>query len=174
MSECFVGEIRMFGGNFAPRNWAMCNGQLLPVSQNDALFSLLGTIYGGDGRTTFALPDLRGRVPIHMGHGPGLSDRKIGQRFGSEGVTLTTQELPNHTHGLTVESAAGTSNNPANNVLGASTNTVQIYNSGPGAPVSMNAAAVGNTGGSRSHSNLMQTLCVNFIIALYGIYPSRS
>jgi microcystin-dependent protein len=174
MSENFVGEIRMFGGNYAPIKWAMCEGQLLPVSQNDALFSLLGTIYGGDGMTTFALPDLRGRVPIHMGQGPGLTDRRIGQKFGSENVTLTGQNLPNHTHTLNAASGDGTSNNPAANVLGASTNTVQIYNSTSTAPVSMNAAAVGSTGGSQAHSNLMPTQCVNFIIALYGIYPSRS
>jgi len=174
MSENFVGEIRMFGGNFAPVKWAMCEGQLLPISQNDALFSLLGTIYGGDGKSTFALPDLRGRVPIHKGQGPGLSPRVIGQRFGSEAVTLTGQEMPNHTHSLNAASGDGTSNNPADNVLGASTNTVQIYNSANTAPVSMNAAAVKTTGGSQAHSNLMPTQCVNFIIALYGIYPSRS
>lgn len=174
MSECFVGEIRMFGGNYAPRQWAMCDGQYMPIDQNDALFSLLGTIYGGDGRTTFQLPDLRGRIPIHMGHGPGLSNRNIGQRFGTESETLTTNNLPNHMHGLAAASANGTLNNPAGGILAASIGSVSIYNSGPSAPVSMNAAAVGSTGGSQSHSNLMPTLCVNFIIALYGIYPSRS
>lgn len=174
MSECFVGEIRMFGGNYAPVQWAMCEGQFLPISQNDALFSLLGTIYGGDGVNTFALPDLRGRVPIHMGQGPGLSTRVIGQSFGSENVTLTGQNLPNHTHALNAASGDGTSNNPAGNILGAGTNTVQVYNSAVTAPVSMNGAAVGTTGGSQAHSNLMPTQCVNFIIALYGIYPSRN
>jgi microcystin-dependent protein len=174
MAECFIGEIRMFGGNFAPYNWAMCNGQLMPIEQNDALFSLLGTTYGGDGNTTFGLPDLRGRVPIHMGAGPGLSNRRLGQKFGTETVTLTQSNLPNHFHGLAATSQNGTSNNPSGNILASSTNTISIYNSGTTAPVSMNIVAVGNTGGSQSHSNLMPTLCVNFIISLFGIYPSRS
>jgi microcystin-dependent protein len=174
MSEYFIGEIRMFGGNYAPVQWAMCNGQLLPIDQNDALFSLIGTTYGGDGRTTFQLPDLRGRVPVHMGAGPGLTNRIICQKFGTESVTLTVDNLPTHMHGLTAASGNGTSNNPSGNILAASTGTVSIYNSGSSAPVKMNPAAVGNTGGSQSHSNLMPTLCVNFIISLYGIYPSRS
>ena len=171
MSEPFVGEIRMFAGNFSPRGWALCDGQLLAVSQNDALFSLLGTIYGGDGRTTFGLPDLRGRVPIHAGQGPGLSDRRLGTKSGAEQVTLTTNQLPSHTHPIKGTNNAATATDPAGNVP-AQSSTIDLYVS-TAPTVDMNAAAVAGAGGSRAHSNLMPTLCVNFIIALYGIYPSR-
>jgi microcystin-dependent protein len=172
MSEPFVGEIRMFAGSFAPRGWAFCDGQLLAVSQNDALFSLLGTIYGGDGRTTFGLPDLRGRIPIHAGSGPGLSPRNLGAKGGQEEVTLTVNELASHTHAIKASTAAGTQNNPAGEFLGASPN-VRLYR--PAAPsVPLNAASISSLGGSQSHGNLMPFLCVNFIIALFGIYPSRN
>lgn len=171
MSEPFVGEIRMFAGNFAPRGWAFCDGQLLAVSQNDALFSLLGTIYGGDGRTTFGLPDLRGRIPIHAGAGPGLSPRRLGSKAGEEKVTLTVNQLPSHTHRLTASSAAATTPNPATNVL-AETVTDRVY-SDRAVDDSMNSASITNVGGSQSHTNLMPFLCVHFIIALVGIYPSR-
>ena len=120
MSEPFLGEIRMFAGSFAPRGWALCDGQLLSVDQNDALFSLFGTFYGGDGRTTFGLPDLRGRLPIHYGAGPGLSDRRMGAKAGREEVTLTSTQVAGHTHTLTVSADAGTSAAPAGEVLGAS------------------------------------------------------
>ncbi len=171
MSEPFVGEIRMFAGNFAPRGWAFCDGQLLAVSQNDALFSLLGTIYGGDGRTTFGLPDLRGRVPIHAGTGPGLSPRRLGAKAGAENVTLTTNQLPSHTHPVQGTSDPADSTDPATR-LPAQATTINLFASS--APtVNFASQAVPNVGGSRSHTNLMPFLCINFIIALFGIYPSR-
>jgi len=171
MSEPFVGEIRMFAGNFAPRGWAFCDGQLLAVSQNDALFSLFGTIYGGDGRTTFALPDLRGRIPLHAGTGPGLSPRRLGSKGGAENVTLTTNQLASHSHDFNANKEVGTSPDPQAHVMakgvGVRQYILQDQNS------SMASDMIANTGGSRSHTNLMPTLCVNFIVALFGIYPSR-
>jgi len=165
----------MFAGNFAPRAWAFCDGQLLAVSQNDALFSLLGTIYGGDGRTTFGLPDFRGRIPLHAGSGPGLSTRPLGAKGGSEQETLTSNQLPSHNHApLKASDAPAGSTDPA----GRSTAKADkfTYRSAGAFPPNqnMNAAAMGAVGGSQSHSNLMPTLCVHFIIALFGIYPSRS
>ncbi|WP_017328065.1 phage tail protein [Synechococcus sp. PCC 7336] len=171
MSEPFVGEIRMFAGNFAPRGWAFCDGQLLAVSQNDALFSLLGTIYGGDGRTTFGLPDLRGRIPIHAGSGPGLSPRRLGSKAGSETVTLTVNQLPSHTHNIIATDNQGTERNPTGNIVARSGGDIYRQATPDGA---MASSIVTNVGGSRSHTNLMPTLCINFIIALFGIYPSRS
>jgi len=172
MSEPFLGEILMFGGNFAPRSWALCDGQLLPISQNSALFSILGTIYGGDGRTTFALPDMRGRVSIHPGSGPGLSTYRLGEKGGVENVTLTTAQIPSHTHTLRGENRAGNSTDPTNNMLA---NGSPIYRPQAVADdVNMNAAAVANTGGSQSHTNIQPFLCVNYLIALQGIFPSRS
>lgn len=171
MSEPFVGEIRMFAGNFAPRGWSFCDGQLLAVSQNDALFSLLGTIYGGDGQTTFGLPDLRGRLPIHAGNGPGLSERRLGSKGGAESVTLTANQMPSHTHALTGTSAGATSSDPVGNAP-AQGLTDYLNPRGPGG-LTMNEQAITQTGGSRSHSNVMPFLCVHFIIALVGIYPSR-
>ncbi len=170
MSEPFVGEIRMFAGNFAPRGWAFCDGQLLAVSQNDALFSLLGTIYGGDGRTTFGLPDMRGRIPIHAGSGPGLSPRRLGAKFGSENETLTVNQLPSHTHLLTATTSASTTRDPVGNGLAQGFGDVYTDQLDP---ANMNGASITNVGGSRSHTNLMPYLCINFIIALFGIYPSR-
>jgi len=170
MSEPFVGEIRMFAGNFAPRGWAFCDGQLLAVSQNDALFSLLGTIYGGDGRTTFGLPDLRGRIPIHAGTGPGLSPRRLGAEGGAEKVTLTVNQLPSHTHAWQASRDLASTRDTPNALLGQS--VPDIYTS-RAASIELNSATVGGVGGSRSHTNLMPFLCVHFIIALVGIYPSR-
>ncbi len=171
MSEPFVGEIRMFAGNFAPRGWALCDGQLLAVSQNDALFSLLGTIYGGDGRTTFGLPDMRGRIPIHAGSGPGLTPRNLGVKAGSENVTLTLNEIPAHTHDYNGSSQTGDQNTAANNVVAGRTGDPTYVEDA--ASVNMASSAVGNSGGSDSHTNLMPCICINFIIALIGIYPSR-
>ncbi|MCP4303296.1 MAG: phage tail protein [bacterium] len=171
MSEPFVGEIRMFAGNFAPRGWSFCDGQLLAVSQNDALFSLLGTIYGGDGRTTFGLPDMRGRIPIHAGGGPGLSNRSLGSKGGTEKETLTVNQLPSHRHDAFASSSSGSSGNPGNNV--SATAPANAYSTALAVPQNMNSAAVSLTGGSQSLTNLMPTLCVHFIIALFGIYPSR-
>ena len=173
MSEPFVGEIRMFAGNFAPRGWAFCDGQLLAVSQNDALFSLLGTIYGGDGRTTFGLPDMRGRIPIHAGSGPGLSPRRLGAKFGTEKETLTVNQLPSHNH-TPVKASSDIANQttPAGNHVPAQAGTFDLYHDQTPV-VSMNTEAVSKVGGSRSHTNMMPFLCVHFIIALVGIYPSR-
>lgn len=172
MSEPFVGEIRMFAGNFAPRGWAFCDGQLLAVSQNDALFSLLGTIYGGDGRSTFGLPDMRGRLPIHAGTGPGLSTRRLGAKAGSESETLTVNQLPPHKHGLNVSQAPGDQQKPINRYL-ASSPTVRMFRPTP-INNSLESSTITNTGGSTSHNNVMPFLCVNFIVALFGIYPSRN
>lgn len=171
MSEPFVGEIRMFAGNFAPRGWAFCDGQLLAVSQNDALFSLLGTIYGGDGRTTFGLPDMRGRIPLHMGHGPGLSERRQGSKSGAENVTLTTNQLASHTHDFNANTAIATDVTPQGKVIaeGVGVNAYLAADQNTDFASSM----IANTGGSQSHTNLMPTLCIHFIIALVGIYPSR-
>jgi len=171
MAEPFVGEIRMFAGNFAPRGWAFCDGQLLAVSQNDTLFSLLGTIYGGDGRTTFGLPDMRGRVPIHAGEGPGLSARRLGSKGGTEKVTLTVNQMPSHSH------PANSANENADNRLpeGQLPAIAQgdLYASRPGGVQSFSAQAITSTGGSRSHTNEQPFLCVHFIMALFGIFPSQ-
>jgi microcystin-dependent protein len=177
MSEPFVGEIRMFAGNFAPRGWAFCDGQLLAVSQNDALFSLFGTIYGGDGSTTFALPDLRGRVPVHAGQGPGLSDRRIGAKAGAEQVTLTQNQIPSHAHGLFASTQSASSTSPAGQLPAALAGDTDTYGQAGGGTITFNADfspnAVAATGGNQPHTNLMPFLCVNFIVALFGIYPSR-
>lgn len=179
MSEPFVGEIRMFAGNFAPRSWAFCDGQLLGVSQNDALFSLLGTIYGGDGRTTFGLPDMRGRIPIHAGTGPGLSPRRLGSKAGAEDVTLSVNQTSSHNHLLSATTASADNSEPNSTVNGtledntfAHTDSFELYsNNAPNSNMATSAAT--STGGNRSHTNLMPYLCVHFIIALVGIYPSR-
>ena len=178
MSEPFIGEIRIFAGTFAPRAWALCDGQLLQVSQNDALFSLLGTIYGGDGRTTFGLPDMRGRVPIHNGSGPGLSPRRLGERSGAETVSLTTNQLPAHSHGGALRAlATDATTTDSTGKMFAKAVGGSAYHSGTGrgqGPVQMGVNSLTNTGGSQAHSNLAPTLCLNFIIALFGIYPSRN
>lgn len=172
MSEPFVGEIRMFAGNFAPRGWAFCDGQLLAVSQNDALFALLGTIYGGDGRTTFGLPDLRGRLPIHAGDGPGLSPRRLGAKFGTEEETITVNQLPSHGHDpFQASTDRGNEANPGGNLL-AESPQISMYIEDPSS-ANLNTSSITQVGGSRSHTNLMPFLCVHFIIALVGIYPSR-
>lgn len=162
----------MFAGNFAPRGWAFCDGQLLAVSQNDALFSLLGTIYGGDGRTTFGLPDLRGRIPIHAGSGLGLTPRPLGQKSGIEQATLATAALPSHSHNVQVSTAVGTDNVPTDEYLGASPN-VRVFRPQP-PNVAMSADSITGVGGSQQHANVMPFLCINFIVALVGIYPSRN
>ena len=172
MSDPFVGEIRMFAGNFAPRGWAYCDGQLLAVSQNDALFSLFGTIYGGDGRVTFGLPDLRGRVPIHYGSGPGLTPRNIGSKSGSETVTLTVNQLPQHSHTFQASTDLATEASPAAKVPAASP-TNDIYGPNMAPIVNLASTSLSSIGGSQSHTNIMPFQCINFIVALYGIYPSR-
>ena len=175
MSDPFVGEIKMFGGNFAPRGFAMCDGQLLAVNQNDALFSLLGTIYGGDGRTTFGLPDLRGRVPINWGTGPGLLPIRLGQTIGTETNTLTTTQVPTHTHEMTGTSNPAGDSSPEDN-LPATLAGVNLYRSDGSGLASMDEdmLAENTNGGNQSHNNVMPFLCIHFIIALIGIYPSRT
>ncbi len=172
MSEPFIAEIRIFAGNFAPRGWAFCNGQLLPISQNTALFSLIGTTYGGDGRTTTALPNLQGRAPMHPGSGPGLTLRRLGERGGTETVTLTEAQLASHSHmvGATDDDAEET--NPAGRLL-ALTPGEEAY-APPGALADMAPQATAHTGGSQPHNNMQPYLTINYIIALVGLYPSRS
>ena len=172
MSQPFIGEIRMFAGNFNPRGWACCDGQLLAVSQNDALFSLIGTIYGGDGRTTFALPEMRGRIPIHIGSGPGLTSRPIGQRSGSEDVTITNpNHVPVHTHDLQGVSSPAASRDPGGNHLAIPPNVVHVPQN-PDADMQIGSISPGNP--AQSHENVMPFLVVKFIIALTGTFPSRS
>lgn len=171
MSDPFVGEIRMFAGNFAPRGWALCDGQLLAVSQNDALFSLLGTIYGGDGRTTFGLPELRGRIPIHAGSGPGLSQRRLGAKSGTEKETLTVNQLPAHTHQFQSSHGSATTRDPIGNAPAGATADVYVDNF---SEFPLSNSEISSIGGSQPHANLMPFLCVHFIIALFGIYPSRN
>lgn len=171
MAEPFLGEIKICALNFAPRGWAFCHGQLLPISQYSALFSLLGTNYGGDGRTTFGLPDLRGRIPLGEGSGPGLSNHRLGQRGGAETTTLTANNLPAHTHALNSATAAeGDSNDPAGRLL-AQTDARSYSDQGP-AVASGGATAV--TGGGQAANNMQPYLSLNFIIALVGVFPSRS
>lgn len=175
MSEPFVGEIRMFAGNFAPRGWAYCEGQLLAVSQNDALFSLLGTIYGGDGRTTFGLPEMRGRIPLHQGTGPGLSERRLGSKAGNENVTLTVNQLASHSHDFNATTQDADSQEPAGRVLAESPTNLRYLKKDPTTSINkeLNSASLSSTGGSAPHTNMQPTLCLHYIIALFGIYPSR-
>lgn len=172
MSEPFVGEIRMFAGNFAPRGWAFCDGQLLGISQNDALFSLFGTIYGGDGRTIFGLPDLRGRFPLHYGSGPGLSPRNIGSRGGAESVALQATQAA-HSHGLRYFDGQADNPIPEGAVFATSSVGDHQYRTRTGSNT-MHSNTLSNTGGGQTHPNLPPFLCINFIVALLGIYPSRS
>jgi len=171
MSDPFIGEIRMFGGNFAPLSWATCSGQLMAIAQNDALFALLGTTYGGDGQTTFGLPDLRGRLPIHQGQGPGLSPYVLGQAGGTESVTLTTSQIPGHNHLVSANGAAGSVDTPTNNYWAASASSASIYSDK--AP-SATMAPTNPAGGNLPHDNMSPFLCVTFIICLEGIFPSRN
>ncbi|MFF0290717.1 phage tail protein [Streptomyces sp. NPDC005262] len=169
MSEPYLGEIRLVGFNYAPDGWALCNGQLLPISQNTSLFTLLGTLYGGDGLTTFALPDLRGRLPMHQGQGLGLSPRTIGESGGAETVALTTDQIPSHTHTLT-----GSAARQDTDLVSGATPTKGGYYTTQTPTVGMHPAAIAATGGGRPHTNLQPFLCVNFIIALVGLYPSQA
>jgi microcystin-dependent protein len=170
--EPFIGQIIMFAGNFAPQGWAFCDGQLLSIAQNTALFSILGTTYGGNGQTTFGLPDLRGRVPIHPGQGPGLSSYALGQQAGTETVTLTVQQIPQHTHAFTPGCSTDPPNsNSPSNAVPAPPEGIQAYNTEANA--SMRPGNSSSVGGSQPHDNLQPYNCVNFIIALQGIFPSR-
>lgn len=176
MSEPYIGEIRMFAGNFAPRNWAFCDGQLLAVNSYGALFSLLGTLYGGDGLSSFALPDMRGRLPMHMGQGPGLSNRALGARMGQEQVVLTRNEMPRHSHSLMAANAQANASDPQGRVLASQTDGDRPYTTAPAKSTNfqdMDSRSVSSAGGNSSHNNMMPYLGVNFIIALQGEYPSR-
>lgn len=166
MAQPYIGEIRMFGGNFAPVGWMFCEGQLLPISENDALFNLIGTTYGGDGQTTFALPDLRGRLPVHQGSGS-----VIGESGGVEQVTLTPGQIPIHTHPLLASTGPGNVNTPGGNVTGESAAVKIYYADQPS--VAMGPQAISSTGGSQPHSNFQPYLCISFIISLFGIFPSQ-
>ncbi|MBD2472967.1 phage tail protein [Nostoc sp. FACHB-145] len=172
MATPYVGEIRMFAGNFAPAGWEFCHGQWLSIAENDTLFSLIGTTYGGDGVNTFALPDLRGRLPVHQN-----TNHPIGETFGVETVTLNTSQMPAHTHPLTGNSnstlgvVTATSTDPTGNVMGKTSRPIYVNST---STVAMAQQAISSSGGSQPHTNIQPFLCINFIIALYGIYPSPS
>lgn len=170
--EPFIGEITMFAGNFAPRGWAFCNGQLLPIAQNQALFSILGTTYGGDGRTTFALPDLRGRVPVHAGQGPGLSTYPLGSSGGSETVTLTNAQMPNHNHDIIAFGKAGNTNDPIDAVMANIGSSPAIYSKRAGRIAKMKPT--GKSGGGQPFEIRQPYRTIHYIIALQGVFPSRS
>ena len=170
MSEPFLAEIRMVGFNFAPRGWAFCDGQILPINQNQSLYSLLGTTYGGDGRTSFALPDLRGRTPIHVGASNGTL-HTLGQKSGAESVTLSEAEMPRHRHVVQGSSVAVDSNDPTGNLLGDNLGLIyqQLFSL-----VSMDSAMIPSVGGGQAHNNMQPYIAVNFCIALRGLFPSRN
>jgi microcystin-dependent protein len=172
MAQPYVGEIRMFAGNFNPNGWMFCEGQLLPISENEILFQLIGTTYGGDGQSTFALPDLRGRLPLHFGNGAG-STFQLAESSGVESVTLTTNQIPIHTHSMLCSSVAGNSTDPKNGIAAfsdLSQYSTQAANTQMGNP----ATSSDITGGSQPHENFMPYLCINFIISLFGIFPSQT
>ena len=174
MADPFVAEIRIFPFNFAPKGWAWCNGQLMPISQNTALFSLLGTTYGGDGKSTFALPNMQGNAPMHPGQGPGLSLHDLGETGGSDTVTLLQSEIPGHSHGLNSSATfAGSANNPAGDVLAKGATGLLAY-AAPGPLVSMSDQALAPVGGNQPHNNMQPYLTLNFNIALQGVFPPRT
>ncbi|MEO5609318.1 MAG: tail fiber protein [Ornithinibacter sp.] len=175
MTDPFVAEIRAFPFTFAPRGWALCDGSLLPISQNTALFSLLGTTYGGDGRVTFALPDLRGRVPVHPGQGPGLTARDLGEQGGQASVSLLVSEMPSHSHAVTASAGAAYARSPSGEHFANQSGGLNGYAGPSGAPSALLAAAASDaTGGGQPHNNLAPYLVLTFCIALQGIYPPRS
>lgn len=170
MAQPYVGEIRMFAGNFAPVGWAFCDGQLLPISENETLFQLIGTTYGGDGESTFALPNLQSRVPMHMGTGPDGVTYQLAEMAGVESVTLSMQQIPHHTHSLLASTDQGNSLNPADNVICDSLGPLPYIEDAPGTP--MSASAISVVGGSQPHENCQPFLCINYIISLFGLFPS--
>ena len=172
MSNPYIGEIRMFGGNFAPSGWAFCAGQLMPIAENDALFTLIGTTYGGDGEQTFGIPDLQSRVPIHMGQGPGISQNyQIGATGGVETVTLTVQQIPIHTHPLLASKTVATQETPPGNLTGQGEIPLYVDES-PFFP--MNPAAISPVGGSQPHDNIQPYLSFCYIISLFGVFPQQN
>lgn len=170
MSQPYVGEIRIFAGNFAPQGWMFCDGSVLPIAQNETLFNLIGTTYGGDGQNTFALPDLRGRVPIHVGTGAGLTTRQIGERAGSESVTLTSAQMPAHAHTLSASTSAAVAGAGPSGVLAAS--AISFY--GSGNPSTAMGPAIAPSGGGQPHENMAPFQALSFIISLFGIFPSQA
>jgi microcystin-dependent protein len=170
MAQPYVGEIRMFAGNFAPNGWMFCEGQTLPISENEVLFQLIGTTYGGDGEEPF---NLASRVPMHMGTGPDGTTYQIGEMAGTEQETLSVQQIPSHTHPLTGSQALGSNATPVGNVLATTTTPIALYYEG-GVDTNMNAQAITPVGGSQPHENTQPFLCVNFIISLFGIFPSQT
>ena len=172
MAQPFVGEIRMFAGNFAPAGWNFCDGSLLAISEQETLFNLIGTIYGGDGQSTFAVPDLRGRLPVHMGTISGTTFA-IGENGGVEEVTLNVQQIPSHNHLMQASAATGTGSNPQGNVLDQMSGAILLYKD-QAPTVALSTAVIGSVGGSQPHSNLQPYLCINFIISLFGIFPSQT
>ncbi len=180
MSNVFLGQIMMFGGNFAPKGFAFCNGQLLPIAQNQALFSLLGTVYGGNGVSTFGLPNLQSRLPLDQGTGPGLSTYQLGQAAGAQAITLTTPNLPAHNHILCATDAPASQVAIGGSVLPGtptgSTSPLFYVTAGttPLVQEALDPRACSNTGGNQSHTNLMPSLCITFVMALQGVFPSRN
>lgn len=173
MAQPYVGELRMFAGNFAPAGWMLCEGQLLPISENETLFQLIGTTYGGDGQSTFALPDLRGRLPIHQGTGTDGITYQISEAGGVEEVALTINQIPAHTHSVGANNTTSSGSSPANSYLGRTT-SVDAYSSDPTGIIPTNPQTIGPAGGSQPHNNFMPYLCINFIISLFGIFPSQT
>ena len=176
MSQPFVGEIRLFGCNFAPMGWAFCDGRLLSIAENDVLYVLIGTTYGGDGVTTFGLPDLRGRLPLGQGQGPGLTNRVIGEKAGTETVTLITQQMPAHTHSVLASTGVATTGTPANTLVpGAVSNQTMYVTDLTGAnPFTASGQSISNAGSSQPHENCMSNLAINYCISLFGIFPSQN
>jgi microcystin-dependent protein len=173
VGDQYIGEIRMFAGNFAPVDWALCDGRLLSISEYSALFALIGTTYGGDGVSTFALPNLQGRIPIHAGSGPGLSPRQLGEMAGAETVTLTSSTMPQHTHDFMASTETAAATDPTGNVLAAPPGISLYIKEAPARPLSQDAIGP-SPGGGQPHENMQPYLCVSFIIALQGIFPPRS
>ncbi|ACT92585.1 phage tail protein [Dyadobacter fermentans] len=171
MGQPYVGEIRMFAGSFAPAGWAFCSGQTLPISENDVLFQLIGTTYGGDGQETFNLPDLRGRLPLHMGTGKFGNTYQIGESAGTESVTLSTQQIPNHTHSFRASNDIANSGSPNNSVIGVSSSTSVFIADLASEPMK---PALSPVGGNQPHENMQPFLCISFIISLFGIFPSQT
>jgi microcystin-dependent protein len=177
MGQPYIGEIRMFAGSFAPVGWMTCSGQIMPISENDALFTLIGTTYGGDGQETFGLPDLQGRLPNHAGQGPGLSNNyQLGEKAGVEGVTLSTNQIPNHNH-MVAGTATAQQNSPQDAVFATITSTqagVFGYETNAAPSTSLIPATIQGAGGSQPHDNIQPTLCINYIISLFGVFPTQN
>ena len=172
MSSPFIGEIRIFAGNFAPNGWMFCEGQLLPISENETLFNLIGTTYGGDGQSTFALPDLRGRIPNHQGTGSSGTPYVMAEMGGVEEVTLTVNQIPTHNHTVLASSANASTPNAANNVV-AQTPTADFYSADP-PDAALAANSISSAGGSQPHTNFQPYICINYIISLFGIFPTQN